>query len=236
VREGQPHNQSVRNRAGGYGRDARGDALGNGKIGVVSDGKRNRTGSGAVVVVAQAERISSRGFSCRVRTTVSSMGTQKRSGEEERDQMREETARGDEAQEDWYISSRSNVQRAHPFLPKSALWARRESRSGSVRINDANQVRSGSDLDIVEVETTARHAGKPSSGTRKVQVRVRRSRPGKSRPQEQTQTVVKEIKLRNEESDPHDYGTKKGHVEAVTSRAGDKQVPRVTIMFREGGT
>jgi translation initiation factor IF-3 len=44
----------------------------------------------------------------------------------------------------------------------------------------------------------------------------------------QTQTVVKEIKLRPK-IDPHDYGTKKGHVERFL-RAGDKV--KVTIMFR----
>jgi translation initiation factor IF-3 len=44
----------------------------------------------------------------------------------------------------------------------------------------------------------------------------------------QTQTIVKEIKLRPK-IDPHDYGTKKGHVERFL-RAGDKV--KVTIMFR----
>ena len=44
----------------------------------------------------------------------------------------------------------------------------------------------------------------------------------------QTQTIVKEIKLRPK-IDPHDYGTKKGHVERFL-KAGDKV--KVTIMFR----
>jgi translation initiation factor IF-3 len=44
----------------------------------------------------------------------------------------------------------------------------------------------------------------------------------------QTQTTVKEIKLRPK-IDPHDYGTKKGHVERFL-KAGDKV--KVTIMFR----
>jgi translation initiation factor IF-3 len=44
----------------------------------------------------------------------------------------------------------------------------------------------------------------------------------------QTQTIVKEIKLRPK-IDPHDYGTKRGHVERFL-RAGDKV--KVTIMFR----
>ena len=44
----------------------------------------------------------------------------------------------------------------------------------------------------------------------------------------QTQTIIKEIKLRPK-IDPHDYGTKKGHVERFL-KAGDKV--KVTIMFR----
>ena len=44
----------------------------------------------------------------------------------------------------------------------------------------------------------------------------------------QTNTVIKEIKLRPK-IDPHDYGTKKGHVERFL-KAGDKV--KVTIMFR----
>jgi len=44
----------------------------------------------------------------------------------------------------------------------------------------------------------------------------------------QTQTIVKEIKLRHK-IDPHYYGTKRGHVERFL-KAGDKV--KVTIMFR----
>ena len=44
----------------------------------------------------------------------------------------------------------------------------------------------------------------------------------------QAQTVIKEIKLRPK-IDPHDYGTKRGHVERFL-KAGDKV--KVTIMFR----
>ena len=44
----------------------------------------------------------------------------------------------------------------------------------------------------------------------------------------QQQTVIKEMKLRPK-IDPHDYGTKKGHVERFL-KAGDKV--KVTIMFR----
>ena len=44
----------------------------------------------------------------------------------------------------------------------------------------------------------------------------------------QAQTIIKEIKLRPK-IDPHDYGTKKGHVERFLKQ-GDKV--KVTIMFR----
>jgi translation initiation factor IF-3 len=44
----------------------------------------------------------------------------------------------------------------------------------------------------------------------------------------QSLTIIKEIKLRPK-IDPHDYGTKKGHVERFL-KAGDKV--KVTIMFR----
>jgi translation initiation factor IF-3 len=44
----------------------------------------------------------------------------------------------------------------------------------------------------------------------------------------QVNTVIKEIKLRPK-IDPHDYGTKKGHVERFL-KGGDKV--KVTIMFR----
>jgi len=44
----------------------------------------------------------------------------------------------------------------------------------------------------------------------------------------QAQTVIKEIKIRPK-IDPHDYGTKRGHVERFL-RQGDKV--KVTIMFR----
>jgi len=44
----------------------------------------------------------------------------------------------------------------------------------------------------------------------------------------QTNVIIKEMKLRPK-IDPHDYGTKKGHIERFL-RAGDKV--KVTIMFR----
>jgi translation initiation factor IF-3 len=52
--------------------------------------------------------------------------------------------------------------------------------------------------------------------------------PQPGRRKNQAQTIIKEIKLRPK-IDPHDYGTKKSHVERFL-RQGDKV--KVTIMFR----
>jgi len=82
------------------------------------------------------------------------------------------------------------------------------------------------DLDLVEVAPTARPpvCKLMDYGKFKYEsaVKARESRKN------QTQTIVKEIKLRPK-IDPHDYGTKKGHVERFL-KAGDKV--KVTIMFR----
>jgi translation initiation factor IF-3 len=81
-------------------------------------------------------------------------------------------------------------------------------------------------LDLVEVAATARPpvCKLMDYGKFKYEsaVKARESRKN------QTQTIVKEIKLRPK-IDPHDYGTKKGHVERFL-KAGDKV--KVTIMFR----
>ena len=97
---------------------------------------------------------------------------------------------------------------------------------GIVSINDALKLAAEADLDLVEVAPTARPpvAKLMDYGKFKYEsaVKARESRKN------QTQTVVKEIKLRPK-IDPHDYGTKKGHVERFL-KAGDKV--KVTIMFR----
>jgi translation initiation factor IF-3 len=97
---------------------------------------------------------------------------------------------------------------------------------GIVSINEAIRLAQESDLDLVEVAPTARPPvcklmdyGKFKYETA---LKARESRKN------QTQTIVKEIKLRPK-IDPHDYGTKKGHVERFL-KAGDKV--KVTIMFR----
>src|SRR6185436_14828638 len=91
---------------------------------------------------------------------------------------------------------------------------------GIVAINDALLLAQEADLDLVEVAPTAR----PPVGKFKYEsaLKARESRKN------QAQTVIKEIKLRPK-IDPHDYGTKKGHVERFL-KAGDKV--KVTIMFR----
>jgi len=97
---------------------------------------------------------------------------------------------------------------------------------GIVSVNDALKLAQEADLDLVEVAPTARPpvCKLMDYGKFKYEsaVKARESRKN------QTQTIVKEIKLRPK-IDPHDYGTKKGHVERFL-RAGDKV--KVTIMFR----
>ena len=97
---------------------------------------------------------------------------------------------------------------------------------GIVSINEALRLAQEADLDLVEVAATARPpvAKLMDYGKFKYEsaVKARESRKN------QTQTIVKEIKLRPK-IDPHDYGTKKGHVERFL-KAGDKV--KVTIMFR----
>ena len=97
---------------------------------------------------------------------------------------------------------------------------------GIVSINDALRLAQEADLDLVEVAPTARPpvAKLMDYGKYKYEsaLKARESRKN------QAQTVIKEIKLRPK-IDPHDYGTKKGHVERFL-RQGDKV--KVTIMFR----
>jgi translation initiation factor IF-3 len=110
--------------------------------------------------------------------------------------------------------------------PEVRLVGPKGEQIGIVSINDALKLAQEADLDLVEVAPTARPpvAKLMDYGKFKYEsaVKARESRKN------QTQTVVKEIKLRPK-IDPHDYGTKKGHVERFL-KAGDKV--KVTIMFR----
>jgi len=97
---------------------------------------------------------------------------------------------------------------------------------GIVALGDALRLAQESDLDLVEVAPTARPpvCKLMDYGKFKYEsaLKARESRKN------QAQTVIKEIKLRPK-IDPHDYGTKRGHVERFL-RQGDKV--KVTIMFR----
>lgn len=97
---------------------------------------------------------------------------------------------------------------------------------GIVPIGDALRLAQESDLDLVEVAPTARPpvCKLMDYGKYKYEsaVKARESRKN------QAQTIIKEIKLRPK-IDPHDYATKKGHVERFLKQ-GDKV--KVTIMFR----
>jgi translation initiation factor IF-3 len=97
---------------------------------------------------------------------------------------------------------------------------------GIVRIDDALRLAEEADLDLVEVAPMA----KPpvcklmDYGKFKYETALKARENRKS----QTHTVIKEMKLRPK-IDPHDYGTKKGHIERFLKQ-GDKV--KVTIMFR----
>ncbi len=97
---------------------------------------------------------------------------------------------------------------------------------GIVRVEDALRLAGEADLDLVEVAPMARPpvAKLMDYGKFKYETAMKAREARKN----QVNTVIKEIKLRPK-IDPHDYATKKGHVERFL-RAGDKV--KVTIMFR----
>jgi len=110
--------------------------------------------------------------------------------------------------------------------PEVRLVGSKGEQIGIVSVGEALKLAQEADLDLVEVAPTARPpvCKLMDYGKFKYEsaVKARESRKN------QTQTVVKEIKLRPK-IDPHDYGTKRGHVERFL-KAGDKV--KVTIMFR----
>jgi translation initiation factor IF-3 len=97
---------------------------------------------------------------------------------------------------------------------------------GIVRVEDALRLAQDADLDLVEVAPDARPPVCKIMDFGKFKyeadMKAREAR------RNQTNTVLKEIRFRLK-IDPHDYGTKKGHVERFLS-AGDKV--KVMIMFR----
>jgi translation initiation factor IF-3 len=111
-------------------------------------------------------------------------------------------------------------------VPEVRLVGPNGEQVGIVAVGDALRLAQEADLDLVEVAPTARPpvCKLMDYGKFKYEsaLKARESRKN------QAQTVIKEIKLRPK-IDPHDYGTKKGHVERFL-RQGDKV--KVTIMFR----
>jgi len=97
---------------------------------------------------------------------------------------------------------------------------------GIVRIEDALRLAQESDLDLVEVAPMARPPVCKLMDYGKF--KYESAQKAREARRNQALTVIKEMKLRPK-IDPHDYETKKGHVERFL-KAGDKV--KVTIMFR----
>ena len=97
---------------------------------------------------------------------------------------------------------------------------------GIVRIEDALRLAQESELDLVEVAPMARPPVCKLMDYGKF--KYESAQKAREARRNQALTVIKEMKLRPK-IDPHDYLTKKGHVERFL-RAGDKV--KVTIMFR----
>jgi translation initiation factor IF-3 len=111
-------------------------------------------------------------------------------------------------------------------VPEVRLVGPNGEQVGIVRVEDALRLAAEADLDLVEVAPMARPpvAKLMDFGKFKYEAALKAREARKN----QVNTVIKEIKLRPK-IDPHDYGTKKGHVERFL-KAGDKV--KVTIMFR----
>jgi translation initiation factor IF-3 len=111
-------------------------------------------------------------------------------------------------------------------VPEVRLVGPNGEQVGIVRVEDALRLAQEADLDLVEVAPTARPpvCKLMDFGKFKYETALKAREARKN----QINTVIKEIKLRPK-IDPHDYGTKKGHVVRFL-KAGDKV--KVTIMFR----
>jgi translation initiation factor IF-3 len=97
---------------------------------------------------------------------------------------------------------------------------------GIVRIEDALRLAQEAELDLVEVAPMARPPVCKLMDYGKF--KYESAQKAREARRNQALTVIKEMKLRPK-IDPHDYSTKKGHVERFL-RQGDKV--KVTIMFR----
>ncbi len=111
-------------------------------------------------------------------------------------------------------------------MPEVRLVGPNGEQVGIVAIGDAMRLAQEADLDLVEVAATARPpvAKLMDYGKFKYESAMKAREARKN----QAHTVIKEMKLRPK-IDPHDYETKKGHVERFLKQ-GDKV--KITIMFR----
>ncbi|WP_205859441.1 translation initiation factor IF-3 [Phycicoccus flavus] len=111
-------------------------------------------------------------------------------------------------------------------VPEVRLVGPNGEQVGIVRVEDALRLAAEADLDLVEVAPMAKPpvAKLMDYGKFKYEAAMKAREARKN----QVNTVIKEIKLRPK-IDPHDYGTKKGHVVRFLG-GGDKV--KVTIMFR----
>ncbi|WP_404347725.1 translation initiation factor IF-3 [Phycicoccus jejuensis] len=111
-------------------------------------------------------------------------------------------------------------------VPEVRLVGPNGEQVGIVRVEDALRLAAEADLDLVEVAPMAKPpvAKLMDFGKYKYEAAMKAREARKN----QVNTVIKEIKLRPK-IDPHDYGTKKGHVVRFLG-GGDKV--KVTIMFR----
>jgi translation initiation factor IF-3 len=111
-------------------------------------------------------------------------------------------------------------------VPEVRLVGPNGEQVGIVRLEDALRLAQEADLDLVEVAPDARPpvCKLMDYGKYKYEADMKAREARRN----QANTVLKEIRFRLK-IDPHDYGTKKGHVERFL-RAGDKV--KVMIMFR----
>jgi translation initiation factor IF-3 len=111
-------------------------------------------------------------------------------------------------------------------VPEVRLVGPNGEQVGIVRVEDALRVAQEADLDLVEVAPDARPPVCKLMDYGKF--KYESAMKARDARRNQTNTVLKEIRFRLK-IDPHDYGTKKGHVERFL-KAGDKV--KVMIMFR----
>ncbi|MEP7054994.1 MAG: translation initiation factor IF-3 [Actinomycetota bacterium] len=111
-------------------------------------------------------------------------------------------------------------------VPEVRLVGAQGEQIGIVPIGEAMQLATEADLDLVEVAPMARPPVCKLMDYGKF--KYESAQKAREARRKTTLTVIKEIKLRPK-IDPHDYGTKKGHVIRFL-KAGDKV--KVTIMFR----